>query len=829
MTLILPLLVKSTLLFALCGLLLLGLRRASASARHLVCLLTLGALLALPLFSAALPGWRLPVLKEPTPAQAPALPKREDAEFKAPKTPPLAASGDSAMPINTATLPETPRPPASGGQALVPGGFFILYLLGVLLAAVRPLLGLWGIAHLRRACVPAADTQTLSLADECAAALGLPCRPLLCRAEVPVPMTWGGLRPVVLLPSGSVGWPEDRLRAVLLHEMAHVVRRDWAGHRLADLACALYWFHPCVWLVARRLRAESEIACDDLVVSSGIPAAEYARHLLEIAQSLPGATRPPHSAIAMAQTSKIERRITMILDKTHSRQAIARRVLLFALVPSVAALVTLAVLRPMAKAQADPAASTSTRNSLTDPQGKAGLDFQFDRAEFRKRSDGQTEITTGPSFKINGTTLFAGITDANRPGSPWWSASGRLLPTPVYDTNAYHAENYAHPNAHTLSLAFRLPPTASDMTVRYELPQSLGSFSDGSWPTKLAENAHRTEVEIFSHTHGSRVVTAQFPPALLKANIRVGIASSPWKTAASYAPIPGGFGNTDISSNSKFLFSPVTETKDGTVQSVATDATEDLRVVVVDVRGKESLPILVGDMSSGNGNGALDQITSYFSQPLSQIKEIRIQTRPFYWIEFKDVVLQPSASSAAPANVHEGRTESASDAQFGQKEALRLSQAQQIRDHLANWAQANKPALVQMQKARPDGLASLMRVYDSLIKQPLPLWDGDPRVGRAASVLSSYVPDPAFSTQTVALTLSHLERSQAPMDKGIREDFARYRDFRIARSADPGRNSIVVWASGRITQSTVSDKFMGHGKPILSVTSEKTITPPFSF
>jgi len=176
MTLLLMLLLKSLLVFALSGVILLCLRRASASARHLVCLLTLFALIALPLFSLTLPGWHVAALQEePTPPQAATLPKREGAEFKAPQLPaalPLAAPAEAA-PLPHGTTSEPPRPPASGGQALVPGRFLLaFYVLGVLLAGLRPLLGLWGIAHLRRACVSITDPSTLSVSADCAPRFG---------------------------------------------------------------------------------------------------------------------------------------------------------------------------------------------------------------------------------------------------------------------------------------------------------------------------------------------------------------------------------------------------------------------------------------------------------------------------------------------------------------------------------------------------------------------------------------------------------------------------------------------------------------------------------
>ena len=152
---------------------------------------------------------------------------------------------------------------------------------------------------------------------------------------------------------------------------------------------------------------------------------------------------------------------------------------------------------------------------------------------------------------------------------------------------------------------------------------------------------------------------------------------------------------------------------------------------------------------------------------------------------------------------------------------LRLNQALRIREHLAAWAQANKAAIVSMQQTQPKDLAALMLVYRSLDKRPFPLWPGDPRVGTGEAM-------PAFGMDVpVGMTLTHLQRSQEPIFSRIRQDFADHRDFRVANSVDSGNVTIVVWASGRITEAAKSSKFMGHGKPFLQIESQKSMMPPF--
>ena len=655
MTLLLTLLLKSLLLFAISGLLLFALRRSSAAARSLVCLLTLGALLALPLFSLMLPGWRVPVA-EPTPIRpSPALPVREGKESS-----PLAAAANSsagaaaspiqlsptAAPHSKSSL--TGRTPAKQG-----GGFF---LLGLLLASVRPLLGLWGIRRLSRTCLDIADPQTLALTADCAHLLGLKTPPRLCVAAVPVPMTWGWRRPVIALPAASTDWPEDRLRSVLLHEMAHIKRRDWPAHRLADFACALYWFHPLVWLTARRLRSETELACDDLVLASGIPAPDYARHLLEIASALPRVPGRSNAAIAMAQTSKIESRLTMILDKTRPRRPVARRVLVFALLPASAALITLAVLRPDAKAQTAPLSLSA---------------------------DADNPILSLP----NGTTVrMVGITDTQRL-APWWSPNGLpvagILPKNalVYPNLPAGVQGRAFAIAEAYTLAFQpyavwkaAPRGAEEYQqvqpgVYARRPGETWQFEPDDHkyhlnhfqPERPQGQAQVTQVNVVSHALDAQQQHCR---------VRYAVAAGPWtqsvkcpKTAGkttvqtAFGPViftlftnphrlpaaQAAQGNAVFMVTDRFHY-PSRLKSDNPLQATLRDGDNCERVVyALDIEGR-IVTQLGGTMHPGtdaSGNFKYEQLIPIPNLVLKNIATFQLVARPYQWAEFKDVALQP--------------------------------------------------------------------------------------------------------------------------------------------------------------------------------------------
>ena len=84
-----------------------------------------------------------------------------------------------------------------------------------------------------------------------------------------------------MLPVAAQDWSDEQLRSVLLHELAHIKRRDVLGQLLAQFACALHWFNPLVWFAAWRLHVERERACDDLVLAKRRPSVRVCRAFAE--------------------------------------------------------------------------------------------------------------------------------------------------------------------------------------------------------------------------------------------------------------------------------------------------------------------------------------------------------------------------------------------------------------------------------------------------------------------------------------------------------------------------------------------------------------------
>jgi hypothetical protein len=140
-----------------------------------------------------------------------------------------------------------------------------------------------------------------------------------------MPLTWGVFRPKILLPADAVAWPTARLRAVLLHELAHVKRYDYLTQLLARFACAQHWFNPLAWHAAKKLQEEREHACDDQVLRVDSLPSEYAGHLLDLARSLRAGPLVSLATVAMARPSQLGDRLRAVLDDGRARARLSRR------------------------------------------------------------------------------------------------------------------------------------------------------------------------------------------------------------------------------------------------------------------------------------------------------------------------------------------------------------------------------------------------------------------------------------------------------------------------------------------------------------------------
>jgi beta-lactamase regulating signal transducer with metallopeptidase domain len=307
MSVLLEVAVKTSALFALALTTLHLLRSRSAALRHGVLAATFVCAIAVPILTAVAPAWHLPV---------PAAWLSFDASA------PITISSDSghSSPAGAATVTD-PRvvaaPPSVDALHIVVG----FWLIGALVAAGVVAAGLWRMRRIGLRASPVQSGPWRDSADRIAQAYGIR-QPidLLQSAHPSMLVTWGVIRPRILLPATASEWSADRIEVVLRHEFAHITRGDWPLLVAASVLRALHWFNPIVWIGHRRLRQESEQACDDLVLESGITPADYATHLLAVARDTIRRRHGWAAATAIAQPSTLEGRVRAMLNARLNRR-----------------------------------------------------------------------------------------------------------------------------------------------------------------------------------------------------------------------------------------------------------------------------------------------------------------------------------------------------------------------------------------------------------------------------------------------------------------------------------------------------------------------------
>ena len=308
------------------------LRRRSAALRHWVLAAGVAGAAAVPLLTAVVPVWPLPIAT-PTAFTTYQDPFQDSVATGAPPAPRVQTGGSVH---------------SSGAASTAPRRFDLVtalqwgWLGGTIVALGILLTGLlrlgWVAAHARRLT----HGRWFDLAQEIARGYGLRRPVVLLQSRHPsLLVTWGLARPKVILPAAADAWPDERARVVLSHELAHIRRGDWIVQLFAEVLRAFYWFNPLLWVACRRLRLESEHACDDEVMSRGVDGTDYATHLIELARALNQRRHHFLPAPAMARPSSLERRVRAMLTKSRDRQSIsgAARAAIFVLLFAIAAVV----------------------------------------------------------------------------------------------------------------------------------------------------------------------------------------------------------------------------------------------------------------------------------------------------------------------------------------------------------------------------------------------------------------------------------------------------------------------------------------------------------
>lgn len=312
------------------------------------------------------------------------------------------------------------------------------------------------------------------------------------------------------------------------------------------------------------------------------------------------------AALPMARTAQVESRLRMILKPNVSRRALTRRAVLLALLPATAAVGIIAALRPAVRAQSNATGSPASWKQ-TLPNGA--------------------------------TVEVLGVSDPHLSPAVWWKPDGTPLAAPPIDP-----ENTVTSTAKQQRIfAVRITPppgSTEDPGTTFDAHgMSVGGYGRGMLTSK---GRHLPDVSIIltvpqADTAPARAdVHADTVPA--QTDLRCGAAAGAWQTQATqvedFAEAAGSSGNV--------IFSRLSEIKGSTAITVTTTLASTVaqwRVLAVDTTGKVYTS---GGRGRVGGNGVQQETCVFEGLPVGKVKEVRFQTRPYQWAEFKNIALHPS-------------------------------------------------------------------------------------------------------------------------------------------------------------------------------------------
>jgi uncharacterized protein (TIGR03435 family) len=375
-------------------------RRNRASVRHLLFAAVFVTLLVLPLGAVLVPVVELPIAAQRA-------------------TGPVAFTADGDVGLRTAKpersftpllSPASERRPVSRSTWLL-----VAWAVGALVFLLPICAGLWQLREVRRFSVP--WLRGHDIVREFATEAGIRRSvEVLMHESFAGPMTYGVVRPVIVFPPDAGLWNQEDLGRAIIHELEHVRRMDWATHCIARAVCALYWFHPLVWMSWRQLSLEAERACDDAVLRRGEPTL-YAEQLVTLAQRL--SRRADRPLLAMANRGDLPARVAAVLDFRLQRERAG--------VPRVTAVLMLAFVF---------AAAISPVRTVAATQSVPAAAYQaFDAVSIKVNTSGERSAQSGGrpgGIQVRNDTLrniIRNIWDLNAlqlVGGPAWIDDARF-------------------------------------------------------------------------------------------------------------------------------------------------------------------------------------------------------------------------------------------------------------------------------------------------------------------------------------------------------------------------------------------------------------------
>ena len=361
---LLPLIAKSFLVAGVVLVLLRVFHRRSASQRSWIAHLGLAAILLLPVATMALPPIEVKGPAFLTSALASAPAEIAPAE-------PITALPTTSIPEEMAQTGTEPAvaagtfPPASQAPARSVDWAFWIYAGPAALLLLLTLIALGRLVALRARATVLVEANWLTALARAQRRMGFKHgTALLTSDELPSPISWGLMRPVILLNSEAARSHKEA-EAIIAHELAHVAGLDWAKLMLSRVTVALFWFNPLVWVLAREAHQLREEAADDAVLDADIEDTDYAKLLVGVARHECRGLLIGAHGVAPGRNS-LSRRVRRVLDSSLARGPIGGAFALGVFVGAAMLAAPLAALTLTSKPT--PVAAPATLAQPTPPQ-----------------------------------------------------------------------------------------------------------------------------------------------------------------------------------------------------------------------------------------------------------------------------------------------------------------------------------------------------------------------------------------------------------------------------------------------------------------------------
>tara|TARA_R110002111_G_scaffold2705_4_gene17937 strand:+ start:22881 stop:24800 length:1920 start_codon:yes stop_codon:yes gene_type:complete len=438
---LLDIVIKSTVILVSAFVMTRLMRHSSASVRHYVWGVAIFATLALPVINGCLPKWTIDAFSASNPAADHSIESLPDAL-------PLFKNPHPALMSVPASKPQ--QQPASRNSsvnvveinslknipALLPDTatfWNVFWLTGVVLMLIRLAIMRIQLQTVSRECDVVTEGRLFDSLETCRAELGHPQSVRLLITDQPIiPMTWGVLHPSILLPRETESWPEHEVRCVFLHELAHVSRRDCLSQLVVQISCALYWFNPLVWIAARCVLIERELACDDIVLRNGTRASDYVAQLMQVVSRFQSNRMLESTTVSMAARNGFAQRLKAILHETQDRRPVRLRTMVSLVVAFIGLTGLLGVFQitftgtahaqqvsPIQTAEQETKPESNVQESIAKPPEKKEAKSvpETPPTQEKSKKENRSKRKAQSQELLNGRKRAVPVPDANRPAT----------------------------------------------------------------------------------------------------------------------------------------------------------------------------------------------------------------------------------------------------------------------------------------------------------------------------------------------------------------------------------------------------------------------------